>query len=255
MKMLLAVALCVPFLILGCKQNMELNPKDYFSGQQLVLAEVIAKGDEQSVQKLVTHTDLNKPGKHEMTLLFWALGNAINEKKTAEQLNIVTTLVKAGADPLQPRSNGKYSPAEFVLNADSGVWIKALLDGGLSPDAKDKTFDKPIIFQSIKAKNTETLKVMLDYGANVNTVNSLGSTLLFEAFDYHSYDHVFLLLERGANPEIRADNGWTMVNQLQRMLNSPGKSSDEYELLTKIKNAVIKHGGKWPPEAVKRGIE
>lgn len=40
---------------------MELNPKDYFSGQQLVLAEVIAKGDEQSVQKLVTHTDLNKP--------------------------------------------------------------------------------------------------------------------------------------------------------------------------------------------------
>lgn len=84
--------------------------------------------------------------------------------------------------------------------------LKALLDGGLSPNAKDKTFDKPIIFQSIKAKNTETLKVMLDYGANVNTVNSLGSTLLFEAFDYHSYDHVFLLLERGANPEIRADN-------------------------------------------------
>lgn len=33
-----------------------------------------------------------------MTLLFWALGNAMNEKKTARQLNIVTTLVKAGAD-------------------------------------------------------------------------------------------------------------------------------------------------------------
>jgi hypothetical protein len=35
-----------------------------------------------------------------------------------------------------------------VLKADSGVWIKALLDGGLSPNAKDKTFDKPIVFQS-----------------------------------------------------------------------------------------------------------
>ncbi|MFP9432611.1 ankyrin repeat domain-containing protein [Enterobacter sp. LM3] len=243
------------FMIQGCRQNTDLNPEDYFSGQQLVMARAIEKGQMDEVKNLIPETELNKPGQQNMTLLFWALMNTLNEKKTQPRLNIVTELIKAGADPLQPRPAGASSPAEFVLTADSSVWTKAMLEGGLSPDAKDKTFDKPIIFQSIKAKNTETLKVMLDYGANVNTVNSLGSTLLFEAFDYHSYDHVFLLLERGANPEIRADNGWTMVNQLQRMLNSPGKSSDEYELLTKIKNAVIKHGGKWPPESVNRGIE
>ncbi|RXW30934.1 ankyrin repeat domain-containing protein [Enterobacter cloacae] len=245
------VALFLTFMVQGCKEDMGLNPNDYFTGQQLLLAESIEKGDAQNVKNLAAQTDLNKPGEHEMTLLFWALGNAMNEKKTADQLNIVTLLVKAGADPLQPRSKGKSSPAEFVLMADSGVWIKALLDGGLSPNAKDKTFDKPIVFQSIKAKNTETLKVMLDYGADINTVNSLGSTLLFEALNYHAYDHVFLLLERGADPEIRADNGWTMVNQLQRLLNVEEKDSDEYKMLIKIKDAVVAHGGKWPPAPVK----
>lgn len=245
------VALFLTFMVQGCKEDMGLNPNDYFTGQQLLLAESIEKGDAQNVKNLAAQTDLNKPGEHEMTLLFWALGNAMNEKKTADQLNIVTLLVKAGADPLQPRSKGKSSPAEFVLMADSSVWIKALLDGGLSPNAKDKTFDKPIVFQSIKAKNTETLKVMLDYGADINTVNSLGSTLLFEALNYHAYDHVFLLLERGADPEIRADNGWTMVNQLQRLLNVEEKDSDEYKMLIKIKDAVVAHGGKWPPAPVK----
>lgn len=245
------VALFLTFMVQGCKEDMGLNPNDYFTGQQLLLAESIEKGDAQNVKNLAAQTDLNKPGEHEMTLLFWALGNAMNEKKTADQLNIVTLLVKAGAAPLQPRSKGKSSPAEFVLMADSGVWIKALLDGGLSPNAKDKTFDKPIVFQSIKAKNTETLKIILDYGADINTVNSLGSTLLFEALNYHAYDHVFLLLERGADPEIRADNGWTMVNQLQRLLNVEEKDSDEYKMLIKIKDAVVAHGGKWPPAPVK----
>ncbi|ROW49377.1 Accessory protein, partial [Cronobacter malonaticus] len=114
---------------------------------------------------------------------------------------------------------GKSSPAEYVLKADSGDWIKAMLDGGLSPDAKDKTFHEPIIFQAIKAKNTDTLKTMLDAGANINITDSLGNTLLIDALDYGKHDHVLLLLDRGADPEIKADNGWTMGNQLQRLLN------------------------------------
>lgn len=249
----LAVRLMLIFIVLfqGCRQNTNQNPQDYFGGQQLVMAHAIESGKFEEVNKLAPKTELNKPGQHDMTLLFWAVGCSINDRNSVSKLKIITDLVKSGADPLQPRSKGKSSPAEFVLRADSGAWIKALLDGGLSPNAKDKTFDKPIVFQSIKAKNTETLKIMLEYGADINTVNSLGSTLLFEALNYHAYDHVFLLLERGADPEIRADNGWTMVNQLQRLLNVEEKDSDEYKMLIKIKDAVVAHGGKWPPAPVK----
>lgn len=139
-------------MIQGCKQNMNLNPQDYFSGQQLSLAEAIQRGDIDEVKKLASQTELNKSGKQDMTLLFWALGNSINENKTPKHLKIITLLVKSGADPLQPRPQGKSSPAEFVLNADSADWINALLDGGLSPNAEDKTFHEPIIFETIKAK-------------------------------------------------------------------------------------------------------
>lgn len=127
-------------LIQGCKQDMDLNPQDYFSGQQLVLAEDIQHGDIDGVEKLAPQTDLNKPGKQDMTLLFWALGNSINDNKTPSRLKIVTLLVKSGADPLQPRPQGKSSPAEFVLNADSADWINALLDGDYRLTLKIKRF-------------------------------------------------------------------------------------------------------------------
>ncbi|MCQ4444485.1 ankyrin repeat domain-containing protein [Enterobacter cloacae] len=247
--------LVIVILLPGCNWDVEMGPRDYFSGSQLILAEAIERGDTSHVKKLVATTELNKPGKEDMTLLFWALMNTLYDKKTQPRLQIVTELIKAGADPLQPRPNGKSSPAEFVLMADSGEWIKAMLDGGLSPNAKDYVFDKPIIFQSIEAKNTETLKVMLDRGGNINITDSLGNTLLIDAFDFHSYDHVFLLLEHGADPDIRADNGWTLGNQLQRFLEKAKKDSDEYKDLIAIKESLIRHGGKWPPDPVKRGIE
>ncbi|EPN1931698.1 ankyrin repeat domain-containing protein [Cronobacter dublinensis] len=239
------------FLVQGCKQNMDLKSEDYFSGQQLPLARAIEKGDSNEVTKLASETDLNKPGKEDMTLLFWSVMNSINDKKTPEHLKVITVLVKAGADPLQPRPEGKRSPAEYVLKADSGDWIKAMLDGGLSPDAKDKQFHEPIIFETIKAKNTETLKAMLDAGANINITDSLGNTVLIEALDFHAYDHVLLLLERGADPEIPGKFGWTMGNQLERFLKRAKAGSDEYKTLTEIKNKLIEHGGKWPPAPVK----
>ncbi|EOC0866062.1 ankyrin repeat domain-containing protein [Cronobacter muytjensii] len=245
------LVLCLMFLVQGCKQNMDLKSEDYFSGQQLPLARAIEKGDSNEVTKLASETDLNKPGKEDMTLLFWSVMNSINDKKTPEHLKVITVLVKAGADPLQPRPQGKSSPAEYVLMADSGDWIKAMLDGGLSPDAKDKTFDKPIIFQTLEAKNTDTLKTMLDAGANINVTDSLGNTLLIDALDYGKHDHVLLLLERGADPEIHGKFGWTMGNQLQRLLAGAKEGSEHYQSLNEIKNKLIEHGGKWPPAPVK----
>jgi len=250
-----SLALLFTFMIQGCKQTGDLDPQDYFSGQQLVMAKAIERGEVDEVKKFAPETDLNKPGQQDMTLLFWALSNAINAKKTASQLEIITELVKAGADPLQPRPAGGSSPAEFVLQGDSGDWISALLDGGLSPDAKDKVHHDPIILETLNAKNTETLKVMLDRGANINVTDSAGNTLLIYALDYGKHDHVLLLLDRGANPEIRSDVGWTMGNQLQRLLHGAKEGSKHYQDLIKIKEKLIQHGGKWPPSPPVRPTE
>ncbi|MBH3036323.1 ankyrin repeat domain-containing protein [Serratia sp. CY32780] len=241
------------FVMQGCKQGMDLQPQYYFEGTQLDIANIIYEGDRQKLDKIlptVSKETLNRPAKAEMTLLFWAINNAIFDKNTPERLKIITDLVKAGADPLQPRPEGRSSPAEFVMKADKGVWIKSMLDGGLSPNAKDKINNKPIIFKSILAKNTETLEVMLDYGADINIRNSLGDTLLIDALDYHSYDHVILLLEKGADSDIRGNSGWTMGNQLQRLINRSQDGSEAKESLERIRDELIKRGGKWPPAPV-----
>ena len=96
---------------------------------------------------------------------------------------------------------------------------------------------------------------MLDMGANINITDSLKNTLLIDALDYHAYDHVLLLLDRGANPEIRGNSGWTMGNQLQRFLNRAKPGSDEYQILTKIKEKLIQKGGEWPPSPPVRPVE
>lgn len=241
------------FMVQGCKKSMEYEPKDFFDGSQLEIAQLIYDGDEAKLkQRLpsVSKEELNRPAKAEMTLLFWSVLNSIYDKTAQGRLRIITDLVKSGADPLQPRSKGGSSPAEFVLKGDKGVWIKAMLDGGLSPNAKDKTFNEPIVFETLKAKNTETLKTMLEYGADINIKDSLGDTLLIESVDSYSFDHAILLLEKGADDKIKGNSGWTMGNQLQRFINRGQGDADDKGKIEKIKELLIKNGGDWPPKPV-----
>ncbi len=249
-RALIIIMLLSMLMMQGCEQGRDLQPQDYFEGTQLAIAKTIYEGERQKLNAMlptVSKETLNRPGKAEMTLLFWAINNAIFDKNTPERLKIITDLVKAGADPLQPRAEGGSSPAEFVMKANKGVWIQAMLEGGLSPNAKDKVHNQPIIFNSIFAKNTETLEVMLEHGADINIRNSLGDTLLIDALDYHSYDHVILLLEKGADSDIRGNSGWTMGNQLQRLINRSPDGSEAKASLERIKDELIKRGGKWPP--------
>lgn len=55
----------------------------------------------------ISKEELNRPVKADMTLLFWSVLNAIYDKNTPKRLSIITDLVKAGADPLQPRPEGE----------------------------------------------------------------------------------------------------------------------------------------------------
>ncbi|AIR02484.1 hypothetical protein B5M10_14230 [Pluralibacter gergoviae] len=242
-------------LIQGCKKDMNYEPQDFFNGRQLEIAEAIFDGNENELQQklpLLSKEELNAPAKEKMTLLFWAITNTTGDNATPKRAHMITSLIKSGADPLQPQPNMPGSPAEFAMKSDNAIWIKAMLDGGLSPDARDKLNNKPIIFQSIWAKNTETLETILDYGADINIRNSLGDTVLIDALDAHSYDHVILLLKRGADSSIRGSSGWTMGNQLQRYLNRDIGDPEDRKKLEEIKALLIRDGGTWPPVSVEK---
>lgn len=85
-KIILIITMLVSMLIIqGCKQGMDLQPQDYFEGTQLDIANIIYEGDRQKLDKVlltVSKETLNRPGKAEMTLLFWAINNAIFDKNT-----------------------------------------------------------------------------------------------------------------------------------------------------------------------------
>ncbi|MCK1088376.1 ankyrin repeat domain-containing protein, partial [Serratia marcescens] len=203
-KIILIITMVVSTLIMqGCKQGMDLQPQDYFEGKQLDIANIIYEGDRQKLDKVlptVSKETLNRPAKAEMTLLFWAINNAIFDKNTPERLKIITDLVKAGADPLQPRPEGRSSPAEYVMKADKGVWIQAMLEGGLSPNARDEINNQPIIFKSFQAVNTETLSALIDYKADVNIKGAMNRTPLINALYNSCPEHIEVLLAHGANP-------------------------------------------------------
>ncbi|MBD8451406.1 ankyrin repeat domain-containing protein [Serratia rubidaea] len=247
-RVIMAMALMFSvFMVQGCKKSMEYEPKDFFDGSQLEIAQLIYDGDEAKLkQKLpsVSKEELNRPAKAEMTLLFWSVLNSIYDKTAQERLRIITDLVKAGADPLQPRSKGGSSPAEFVLKGDKGIWIKAMLDGGLSPNAKDKVFNEPIVFQSIKAKNTKTLEVMLDYGSDINIRDSLQQTLLMDAFFSSAFEHMTLLLNQGADPNPVNINNLSLLTAVNRQIDDSKDGSEYNEKCKEILELMIANGAK-----------
>jgi len=237
------VALMLSTLMLsGCKKNMEYKPQDFFEGAQLEIAQLIFDGNEPSLKQKIAiagKEELNRPAKAKMTLLFWSVLSASYDNTTPERLQIITDLVRAGADPLQPKGKGESSPAEFVLKGDKGDWIKAMLDGGLSPNARDKTFDEPIIFESLKAKNINTLNTLFKYGADLNTKDSLGRNLLIYALYAAKIKHIEFLLENGADPLLVDSYGENFKSELNKMINRHDKNNEYIKSLINIRDKFI----------------
>ncbi len=241
-KIILIITMVVSTLIMqGCKQGMDLQPQDYFEGTQLDIATIIYEGDRQKLDKVlptVSKETLNRPAKAEMTLLFWAINNAIFDKNTPERLKIITDLVKAGADPLQPRPEGRSSPAEYVMKADKGVWIQAMLEGGLSPNARDEINNQPIIFKSFQAVNTETLSTLIDYKVDVNIKGAMNRTPLINALYNSCPEHIEVLLAHGANPLAKDDFNDSFISLISAEIAEGDKNNSYIKKLIKIKDNI-----------------
>ncbi|KKZ19538.1 Inversin [Serratia marcescens] len=241
-KLILIITMVVSTLIMqGCKQGMDLQPQDYFEGKQLDIATIIYEGDRQKLDKVlptVSKETLNRPAKAEMTLLFWAINNAIFDKNTPERLKIITDLVKAGADPLQPRPEGRSSPAEYVMKADKGVWIQAMLEGGLSPNARDEINNQPIIFKSFQSVNTETLSTIIAYKADVNIKGAMNRTPLINALYNSCPEHIEVLLAHGANPLAKDDFNDSFLSLISAEIAKGDKSNAYIKKLIKIKEKI-----------------
>ncbi|HHK8265637.1 TPA: ankyrin repeat domain-containing protein, partial [Serratia marcescens] len=92
--------------------------------------------------------------------------------------------------------------------------------------------------------NTETLKVMLDYGADINIRDSLQQTLLMDAFFSSAFEHMTLLLNRGANPNPVNINNLSLLTAVNRQIKDSQDGSEYNEQCKKILELMLLKGAK-----------
>ncbi len=95
--------------------------------------------------------------------------------------------------------------------------LRAMLDQGLSPNARDARGNTPLMLAAVYG-DLGSLGLLLDRGAEVNAVNAAGATALMRAS--YDYEKTRLLLERGAEVNVRSGLGNTPLMLAARPWNS-----------------------------------
>ncbi|MDF7647063.1 ankyrin repeat domain-containing protein [Erwiniaceae bacterium L1_54_3] len=231
------------FLVIsiGCPAMKNKSAEYYFSGERLILAQAISSGDLYNVTQLAAHTHLNEPGKEDMTLLFYAIQSGVGRKN--HQLNIISQLVKDGADPLQDVPD-MGSVAEVLATSPYPAYMKALLDGGMSANAK--IMGRPVFYRAATDKTLSTLALMVERGGNINQGDGLGRPVLMHALDGMQLDTVEWLLNHGANPNaIETNTGWSFMRQLDDVIaRNKGDVGVTHKKLMEILQLAKQKGGK-----------
>jgi hypothetical protein len=223
-------------------------PDDFFSGQQLILAQAIRDGDLARVKELAPKTDLNTPGAKNTTLLLFAGQEVVPVKTDAAnpRYRIITELVKGGARSDEPVGVDGESVVYTALRADTPNLLRALLDGGLNPNLRRD--GAPIIFDATENRLLPQLRVLVEHKADVNLRDSLGKTALFDAASIRQWDAVDYLLANGANPKAVDQLGVSFAWILQKQLTdhtAPG--TPDMDRIEAIRRQIVSAGVQWPP--------
>ena len=178
--------------------------------------------------------------------------NAVNNKcQTAlwlaccdGQVELVTVLLNAGADPNIVDENGDSSLHAAMYGHCNIETIQQMIDRGADVNVRSKDCAIPLLLACSTAQaeavgillksnanpnvtdidgtslhaavngdcRKETLQEIINYGADVNAVNNRGRTALLLSCSYRQMDSVKVLLGAGADPTIADDEGLSCLH-------------------------------------------
>ena len=230
--------------------------KHFFEGEMLQVAQAIDAADPQrayTLAKVLGPQRLNAFGNEGLTLLKYASYKAIPE--TPEALLVITALLKAGADPLlrsKESSNSGSILSAAALRARSAAgpaFLKAVLDGGVNPNVEEYYgAGEPYLFRFASQDTPDSLRLMVERGANVNARDSLGNSAIMEAIGVFAIDEVNYLLDHGADPKVVDKQGlsfaWKVYDKVLKQKDDPFK---RYPTILALQERLIRAGVPWPP--------
>lgn len=181
-----------------------LEPKEIFTDQNVRdLAEAAAKGNTKKIDELVRlGVSVNSKGLHGLIPLFSAV--------VAQNKAGVERLLALGADPnLRSEEGGAVIHTATHLIKDS-TFLKLILAHGGNPNLLRGNDGKVPLHLAISSEDSyqsmEKIKLLLDAGANVNVRDKRGETPLMDAAKLYRFDLTYKLLESGADYSIQ--NNW-----------------------------------------------
>lgn len=180
-------------------EGAEPNAKDSEGTPALMNAALYASASHMKVL-MDRGADVNARNGMEATALIWAAGDAAKARLLMDRGADVNAQSKLGRTPL------------MVAASVAGNWstVKLLLAKGARVDVKDNVEPIPVVpvgggkgtalIDACRTGDLETVRMLLDAGAEVNATDSRNGSALSEAVMYGRRELVKLLLAKGADP-------------------------------------------------------
>lgn len=167
------------------------------AGAKVGAEEAVAIGDLKALRRLLER-DPNLAHRRftdaDLTLLLLAV--------MEDELEMVSLLLEAGADPNQQDLNANGALHSAVLGDGSEELIRLLLDAGADPNLPDGVGQSPLHLASAKARPT-IVSLLLDAGADVGQLDRRGGNALHHVGSYErgslAGEVIRILLDNGAD--------------------------------------------------------
>ena len=137
------------------------------------------------------------------TTLHWA--------SRSDDSEAVGQLIRCGADPNKSDTLGRTSLHASIYGGSR--CLELLLCAKADVELKGVDGQTVMHYLSAYGWDTTNLDLLLRYGANIEATNRIGETPLDLAVAEDNHLMVSGLLERGANINARATNGWTCIHR------------------------------------------